>query len=179
MRSYDRIAPDMTRLAEPLAARSNAPSRATEFPCRSLEEVRRDIERVTREHPELSADGFGVGLVPPEEYERRFREAREAMLSEESCVGFERARAWLEQCRRTKNLNRRFTSYYLSDEARCWTRASYPHEEKWSLPHGLFIAAAIHLGFHFRKTNDSIFSPTVYLNLALPKLQRRLLVTLK
>jgi hypothetical protein len=107
---------------------------------RPVEEVRRDIERVMREHDRLGADGFGFSdFVRPEEYERRLHESREAMLSEDCCSQFERARARLERYQRS-NIDRKMASAL----------------QHWTLTHanyvsnGMFIAAAIHLGSDFR-----------------------------
>jgi hypothetical protein len=168
---HDRkgVAPDRARVVEPIAAPGNAASRATELVYRPVDEVQRDIERVMRDHPRLSANGFGfTTFAPPEEYERRLRESREAMLSEAYCLQFERARAWLQQCAHTKTFNRKITSYGLKHLVEYWMKAVHPRDNYYA-SNGIFIAAAIHLGFKFRRTDNRADNPNVYLNLALPK----------
>jgi hypothetical protein len=150
-------------------APGTAAPNATVLVYRPLEEVRRDIERVMRDHHRLTTSGFGFGgLVPLEEYERRFREAREEMLSEEFCLQFERARTWLQQCRHTKTFNRKNSSYGLKHQVERWMSAVQPGGNYY-VRNGMFIAAAIHLGFKFRRTDNRPDNPNVYLNLALPK----------
>jgi hypothetical protein len=108
--------------------------------------------------PELTHFGFGIFEHPnAHDYARRFRENREAMLSDEACAEFAAARDWLQGQGRAPHINRRSgSSYSLKHEAeRCAGRY---------ISNGMLIAAAVALGFRVARKRGG--GPNVHLNVA-------------
>jgi len=121
-----------------------------------LDDARGCIVRIMALHPDLSADGLGIGtLARQADPELAFRDSRNMLLTDDACRQFTSAVAWLNQCTRTANINWRRSSYALKDEVEGW--ASH------YVSNGAFIAAAIHLGYKTGRVGDS---PNVCLNIS-------------
>lgn len=119
------------------------------------------IEAVMRAHPELTHFGFGV-FDPDRKTSAQVREEmltnRARMLESRSIEEFRCAVDFLAQVPRRKTLNRGTTSYGLKHEAEHFHRERGAAEY---ISNGMFIAAAIHLGFMVQR-----IGPNAWLNVA-------------
>jgi hypothetical protein len=114
---------------------------------------------VTR-YPELTDFGFGVGNqhnLTPAEREEKFRINRAKMFEDRSLLQFIRARAWLQEQGMRKTLNRRGTSYGLKHIA--------AHDIGY-VTNGIFIAAAVSVGFEIERAGTWQQSPNAYMNIS-------------
>lgn len=130
---------------------------------RPMEAVRADMQKISRDVPELTVGGIGMqGLPEGTSYDY----ARHLLLSNACCSEFERARNWLLLCNRVKRFNRQLDSYGLKREAEAWISKAHPTEHSF-IGEGPFIAAAMHLGFLWDRRLDT--KSSVWLNIALPR----------
>lgn len=100
------------------------------------------IDAVRIRHPLLAWYGFGPR--PQDRYE--FHRHRTVMTEPRQVEQFLRAVEWLEQARRTRTIRRRRTSYGWKHVAERWHSRRSPGRDPY-IAEGMFIAAAIHLGF--------------------------------
>jgi len=123
----------------------------------NTDEARLRIERVMSSCPALTTFGFGTFEHQGAPGDTRdFMAQRKEMLSEQSCLQFCIAGAWLNQCGRIVDVNRSASSYALKHEAERWA-GRY-------VSNGMLIAAAVHLGYSVRQCRPG--SPNVYLNIS-------------
>jgi hypothetical protein len=116
------------------------------------------IEAVRARHPMLAWYGFG----PVRGDRIDFRLHRAAMTESWQVEQFLRAVEWLEQAKRTRIISRRRTSYGWKHVAERWLARRSPGRDPY-IADGMFIAAAIHLGFLLRPLRNGT---SVWLNIA-------------
>jgi hypothetical protein len=123
-----------------------------------LDDARQSIEQVIASYPSLNPNGFCVfDLASRGQPDFNAGGYQNELLTDDACRQFNLAVAWLDQCTRTKTINRRQSSYDLKDEVEDWTTPrSY-------VSNGAFIAAAIHLGY---KTILTDGYPNAHLNIS-------------
>jgi hypothetical protein len=108
---------------------------------------------------------YGLGIFEPwrktrEQRKAELIEGREAMLLPYHMGEFIRARDFLSQFTQRATINTKISSYGLKDQAEAFYRERNAYNSYIS--NGLFIAAAIHLGFKIKQVGDS---PNLYFNL--------------
>lgn len=110
-------------------------------------EPRAQIQAVMAQYSDLSAFGFGVfqGTKSLAERKAEFDRDRVAMLSGASVEQFLRAVEYLAKQPRRKTINRKRTSYGLKHDLERYS--SDMGLNNTYVTNGMFIAAAIHLGF--------------------------------
>ncbi|WP_419786878.1 hypothetical protein [Pseudodesulfovibrio sp.] len=119
-----------------------------------------DIQRVLNNEPELVDRGIGVYVEKGGNRDEAYNRGRELLLSEVD--SFNAACNWLDKQPRTKNINANApTSYTLKHCAERWDKAN--NGGSGYISNGTLIAAAIHLGFKYKKYPDS---PNVHLNIS-------------
>jgi hypothetical protein len=130
------------------------------------------IEAVMDREPALCANGL-------RSYDRRlsladntanFQRWRQEMLEAHCVEQFIRAVAYLETREKSKTVTRSATSYGYKHDAERFHRAAAPGEDPY-IANGMFIAAALHLGFMVKRDADN--SPNVLINIATPKTPRQ------
>lgn len=132
-------------------------------------DVRATIESVMASQPLLSSNGFRHDdwRKPPHEQEADFLAYRRDMLTSASVDEFMRACEYLEQAGRRDTVNKTCTSYGWKHEAERFHKARGPGNPY--VANGMFIAAALHLGFLVKPIKDS---PNAYVNIASEEQQR-------
>lgn len=116
------------------------------------------IEAVFSKIPELTPHGVGVYEAIPRyiSHERRtelLKVAQDKLIQD--VAGFNAACAWLQTRERIKTVNRNHTTYHLKH---FMERDNFGYVSQ-----GIFIAAAVHLGFVFKLTDEN---HGVYLNIS-------------
>ncbi len=114
---------------------------------------------------EATLTRFGLGVFEPwrktpEQREAELIKGREAMLLPYHMGEFIRARDFLSQFAHRATINTKISSYSLKDQAERFYRERGVSD--CYVSNGLFIAAAIHLGFKIKRVRDS---PNPYFNL--------------
>jgi hypothetical protein len=137
-----------------------------------LANEREAVRAIMKREPHLSQAGYPY-IDPrhsPAEREAQWAEWRAAMLTADAIGQFVRAKEFLEQAVRTEKPVRRISSYgYKHQAERFQKELKAPHHY---VANGMFIAAALDLGFQIRRIPGS---PNVYLNIAdvRPKRERK------
>lgn len=108
------------------------------------------INAVLEATPLLTTHGYGIyqsrrERLTPEDREEKFQEGRRDLLGSRSIDGFLRATAFLARFSKRRTINRRFSSYGLKHHAEQF-HSEQGHPDPY-VSNGVFIAAAIHLGF--------------------------------
>jgi hypothetical protein len=111
--------------------------------------TRDEIEAVLSKLPGLGDSGMGVfdpgrELLPKERQKQLEAERKELLESSESCT---RVCEWLADLKPIKTINRRHTSYGLKHIA---------EPEIGYVTNGAFIAAAVHCGFNYETSRESL-----------------------
>ncbi len=142
----------------------DAPRSRAEFTYPATEVIRERLRHVLAAHPHLTNNGIGLyGHPNPAASDPALVEDRLAMLDDDACRQFARAEAYLSRHARTVNINSRVgTSYGLKHRAETWFGAHFEGEPYIS--NGMFIAAAIDLGFEVKRADRN--SPNVHLNIS-------------
>lgn len=133
-------------------------------------EQRAAIEAVLAGEPDLSANGFRTydGRRTSQENADSFQASRSKMLQASHLAQFARAVAYLRTLETSKTVSRRGTSYGYKHDAERFHEAANPHGNAY-VANGMFIAAALHLGFTIKRDGES---PNAFINIATPKLPR-------
>lgn len=135
-----------------------------------LGEERTAIEAVLAREPDLSANGFRT-------YDRRrstqenadsFLASRSKMLEGPYLAQFARAVGYLGTLEKSKTVSRKATSYGYKHDAERFHEAVDPDGNPY-VANGMFIAAALHLGFTVKRDGQS---PNAFINIAAPKTLR-------
>lgn len=116
------------------------------------------IDAVRIQHPLLAWYGFG----PRPQDRHEFHRHRSVMTEPWQVAQFQRAIEWLQQAKRTRTVRRRHTSYGWKHVAERWHGRKTPDRDPY-VAEGMFIAAAIHLGFQTRPLRGGM---SVWLNIA-------------
>jgi hypothetical protein len=106
---------------------------------------REDILAVIDRVPQLTYFGVGVYESTNEDYEEKLRQGQEWLL--ESSAICTKVCEWLATIEPAKTMNRQRNSYCLKHTAERHIGAY--------VSNGVFIAAAIHCGFRYRRDGDS------------------------
>jgi hypothetical protein len=137
-----------------------------------LADVRAAIEAVMAREPVLCVNGM-------RSYDRRktlqenakaFADWRQKMLGAHCVVQFVRAVEFLQTLEKSPRVNRDRTSYGYKHSAEYFHKERSPGEDPY-VSNGMFIAAAMHLGFTIKRDHDN--SPNVLINIAKPKASRQ------
>lgn len=133
---------------------------------------RATIEEVLAREPALSANGLRSfdRRLSPQENAANFARSRQAMIEARYVEQFIRAVAYLETREKSKTAARGRTSYGYKHDAEHFHEAAAPGEDPY-VANGMFIAAALHLGFTAKREADS--SPNALINIATAKAPRR------
>jgi len=124
------------------------------------------IQMTMTKEPRLTAFGIGVYFgTPREQRKAKFAKDRADMLHEKCIEQFGRACMWLHDKPKTKQITPRAgTSYGLKHCVERWHQKHFEGEAYVS--NGMFIAAAIALGFQIRNSGgEERSSPNVFLNI--------------
>ena len=146
----------------------------TELPWDTLSEAvvrtklatsRSAIQAVLNREPALSAGGLRSHdrRLSVRENAANFSASREAMLKAGSVEQFVRAVAYLQTKEQSKAVSRKATSYGYKHDAERYHRAEAPGDDPY-VANGMFIAAALHLGFTVKRDGDN--SPNALINIA-------------
>lgn len=128
-----------------------------------LPHEREAIRATMAREPDLSLAGFPYvdPRRPPAEWKTQWAEWRAAMLTADAVGQFVRAKEFLAQASRSEKPVRRISSYgYKHQAEKMQEERSAPNQY---IANGMFIAAALDLGFEIRRIPGS---PNVYLNIA-------------
>ncbi len=106
---------------------------------------REDILAVIDRVPQLTYFGVGLYESPGEDYQEKLRQKQEQLL--ESSAICTKVCEWLATIEPAKTMNRHRTSYGLKHTVELQI-GEY-------VSNGVFIAAAIHCGFRYRRDGDS------------------------
>lgn len=122
------------------------------------------IAAVMDQQPELGSRGFRIwdGRRSPRENADDFRANREEMLKAHSVEEFIRAVAYLETKEKARTVSRKGTSYGYKHQAERFHEARTPGANPY-VANGLFITAAMHLGFTVKRDGNS---PNAFINIA-------------
>lgn len=129
------------------------------------------IEAVLAGQPELCANGFRSSWRrwTPEEEAEYFRTSRAAMTHTAYVQQFARAVAFLQTKAKSATVPRKRTSYGYKHDAEGFHETTNPGHDPY-VANGMFIAAALHLGFTVKRDRAS---PNAFINIAEPKTPRR------
>lgn len=127
-------------------------------------EQRAHIQAVLDREPDLSANGYRIfdPRLSFAEDNARFKESRSSMVDAHQVGQFMRAVAFLETKQKSRTVPRSMTSYSYKHQAERFHRDVDPDSDVY-VANGLFIAAALHLGFTIRRQRNS---PNVFINIA-------------
>lgn len=122
------------------------------------------IAAVMEREPELGSRGYRTwdDRRTTEENAETFRLNRDEMLKAHSVEEFARAIAFLETKEKARTVSRRGTSYGYKHEAERFHEAQSPRANPY-VSNGLFIAAALHLGFTVKRDGHG---PNGFINIA-------------
>lgn len=124
-------------------------------------ETRAAIAAAMAEVPDLTAFGFGIfedRTKSAAEKQAEFEKKRADMLSAFSIEQFKRAVAFLKTRSKRATISRKQSSYGLKHEVERYF-AGQGESDKY-VSNGMFIAAAVHLGFKFERSG-----PNAYFNI--------------
>ncbi len=110
------------------------------------------IQKLLDQYPWLTAEGYG-----PAEGKDLVSEKAELLNEVEA---FNHSIDWLSMQKKTKRFERRATSYYFKHRVERWLKDR--GIENNHVPNGAFIAAALYLGFKWRRNENT---HNVFLNL--------------
>ena len=136
-----------------------------------LSDARTAIAAVLSREPDLCSDGMRT-------LDRRrsavdnaadFERSRQAMVEARYIPQFIRAAAYLDTQQKSKTATRGPTSYGWKHNAERFHGAAAPGEDPY-VSNGMFIAAALHLGFMIKR--EAANSPNVLINIAVAKAPR-------
>jgi hypothetical protein len=135
-------------------------------------EQRAAISEVLASELALSANGMRTydRRLTPAENSAHFQRSREEMLEAQCVEQFIRAVAYLATREKSKTVSRGATSYGYKHDAERFHRSAVPDENAY-VANGMFIAAALHLGFTIKRDADN--SPNVLINVAIPRTPRQ------
>lgn len=125
-----------------------------------------DIERAVAKAPSISLFGVGIDEEYMGEYLTKkqrniiFEQKRRELLDE--LEQFKTACRWLRHQKKIKTFNRKRGSYGLKHIVENW--ASVNKLKQTYIANGIFIAAAIHMGFEFRRRSRK--SPSMIFNIS-------------
>lgn len=133
-------------------------------------EQRTAIEAVLAHEPDLSANGFRTydGRRSSQENADGFQASRSKMLQAFYLAQFARAVGYLRTLEKSKTVSRSGTSYGYKHDAERFHEAADPDGNPY-VANGMFIAAALHLGFTIKRDGHS---PNAFINIAVPKTSR-------
>jgi len=97
------------------------------------------MENILIQHLELCGNGWRKKSIPPKE----FKEDRDWMLSDEAIDQLIHACHWVALMKPIESINREVTSYHLKHMAE--------HYFKTYITNGVFIAAALHYGYQYKR----------------------------
>ncbi len=124
------------------------------------------IKTVLSAEPHLSAFGFGVfdgRRKSSTQIAIELAKARENTLTEDNASQFERCCRWLSMVKRRASINSNVgSSYGLKHQVENYWAKHFPDEDRY-IANGMFIIAAIHLGFKFKRIDDG---PNAYFNIS-------------
>ncbi len=135
-----------------------------------LADQRAAIAAVMEQQPELGSGGFRTwdGRRTVKENADDFRADREEMLESHSVAEFMRAVAFLRTKEKARTVSRKRTSYGYKHEAERFHRDLAPGANPY-VANGLFIAAALHLGFTVKRDGHG---PNAFVNIASAPMRR-------
>jgi len=135
-----------------------------------LVDRRAAIAAVMEHQPELGSRGFRTwdGRRTVKENADEFRANREEMLEPSSVDEFMRAIAFLQTKEKARTVSRKGTSYGYKHEAERFHRERAPRANPY-VANGLFIAAALHLGFTVKRDGNG---PNAFINIASAPVRR-------
>jgi hypothetical protein len=130
-----------------------------------------EIAAVLALQPELSANGFRAFFprLSREEEADAFQASRAAMTQARYVEQFARAVTFLSTKQKATTVSRKRTSYGYKHDAERFHKAADPDGNPY-VANGMFIAAALHLGFKIKRDG---MSPNAFINIAEPKAPRR------
>ncbi len=106
------------------------------------------IDAVRERHPLLGSHGFGEREpFPTGDHVENFRRLRAEMTEPHQVGQFIRAVEFLATRRNRKTLNKEHSSYGLKHSAESWCRRRVGYSADVYVSNGMFIAAALALGF--------------------------------
>jgi len=137
-----------------------------------LADARAAIEAVMAREPALCANGMRSynRRKAPQENAKAFADWRQEMLGAHCVAQFVRAIEFLQTLEKSPRVNRDRTSYGYKHSAEHFHEERSPGEDPY-VSNGMFIAAAVHLGFTIKRDHDN--SPNVLINIAKPKASRQ------
>jgi hypothetical protein len=135
-----------------------------------LADQRAAIATIMEQQPELGSRGFRTwdGRRTSKENAADFRANREEMLQPHSVAEFMRAVAFLQTKEKARTVSRKGTSYGYKHEAERFHRDRVPRANPY-VANGLFIAAALHLGFTVKR---DAHGPNAFINIASAPVRR-------
>jgi hypothetical protein len=133
-------------------------------------DLRAAIAAVMDREPELGSRGYRTwdGRLTARENAEIFRLNREEMLKAHSVEEFVRAIAFLETKEKARTVKRKGTSYGYKHDAERFHEAQAPRANPY-VANGLFIAAALHLGFTVKRDGHG---PNGFINIASAPVRR-------
>ncbi|MHB8286061.1 MAG: hypothetical protein ACYDD1_15485 [Caulobacteraceae bacterium] len=137
-----------------------------------LGDARSAIAAVMEREPALCANGLRSydRRQTPQQNAKAFADSRDKMLGSHYVAQFVRAVEFLEAQEKSTRVNRDRTSYGYKHLAEHFHKERAPGEDPY-VANGMFIAAAVHLGFTIKRDHDN--SPNVFINIAKPKATRQ------
>lgn len=137
-----------------------------------LADARAAIAAVMAGEPALCANGMRSydRRQTPQENAKAFKDWREEMLGSHCVAQFVRAIEFLQTVEKSKTVTRDRTSYGYKHSAEHFHKEMHPDDDPY-VSNGMFIAAAVHLGFTIKRDADN--SPNVLVNIAKPKAARQ------
>lgn len=122
-----------------------------------MKNTRSTVEAILAQHPDLTMKGVGGFCDEGETPEQ----SRAKMLTDEALAQFERACGWLAKVEKSPSVNKDAgTSYGLKHAAERYWRKQYradpaTKENDAYISEGMFICAALHLGFSTRREENT------------------------
>lgn len=135
-----------------------------------LADQRAAIAAVMEQQSELGSCGFRTWNRRRTQKENadHFHADREEMLKPSSIAEFMRAVAYLQTKEKSRRVSRKSTSYGYKHEAERFHKDRASDADHY-VANGLFIVAALHLGFSVKRDGDS---PNAFINIASPPVRR-------
>lgn len=122
---------------------------------------RNHVQVVMDQHPQVSH--FGIGVYNSygkkrSEIEKELAASRASMLSSEAVMEFMKACEYLSQFGKRKTINYRASSYGLKHSAEKYLKEKHEDISGYDpyVANGMFIAAAIHLGFDYKADGPNL-----------------------
>jgi hypothetical protein len=122
------------------------------------------MEAILANEPALSPNGFRTfdRRRSLQENRSNFEAFRQSMLEAAHVEQFVRAVKYLEMLEKSKTVSRKRTSYGYKHDAERFHEAAAPGEDYYPA-NGMFIVAALHLGFAIKRDGES---PNAFINIA-------------